>query len=696
MKGDAVKRITTALEARGALRQGSNWRCPTHPDRTPSLTVRQGDEEAIVKCRATCLTETVVAELGYTMADLFDEPRTNGHRKIVETYPYVDEHGVNLFEVVRFDPKDFRQHTPDGNWSLKGVRRVLYRLPKVFEQARAGGTVYVVEGERDVHALERAGAVATTNPMGAGKWRPKYAEALTGAHVIVVADCDEPGRKHAEHVAGSLTGTAASVRVVEAAAGKDAADHLRAGHGLDAFRPVEPAAITTATGRRVVLTTAGAIRSERVHWMWRDRVPLRGLTVLAGEKGLGKSICTNAMIPSDLTRGNLDGELENHPVDVLVASAEDDWRAVVKPRLMAHGADLERVHRVSIEDENGDGIITLPDDVARLEHAVTGLREAGRPVGLLVVDPIGSFLAQSTDSHKDAHVRRALAPLAAMADRLDLAVVVVAHLTKDDSRRLISRVNGSGAFVNAARSVLGFVRDPDDPQGEQGNERVLVHASSNWGKYAPSLAARVESRDVVVDDGSTADVGYLKVLGETTISVEDVQRGADDDHESVEAAIIVELDAGERPSLDVKEAVAKRLGCSLKTVERHAVKMRDRDQLVIEKAGWPPTSTWTLTLGTTPDTRIVPNGVPNAKPPINPEDPEPAFHVRDTPRVSSLTVPNVPNGRDEIEPFGGCVDHVGHRDRWRPDPLLPSAISCAVCVPFVTDLMGSTRENDNA
>jgi AAA domain len=226
--------------------------------------------------------------------------------------------------------------------------------------------------------------------------------------------------------------------------------------------------------------------------MWRDRVPLRGMTVLAGEKGLRKSICTNAMLPAALTRGNLDGELEGQPVDVLVASAEDDWRAVVKPRLMAHGADLDRVHRVAVEEENGDGMLTLPNDVARLEEAVTKLRAAGCPVGLLVIDPIRAFLTQSTDSHKDAHVRRALAPMAAMAERLDLAVIVVAHLTKDDSRRLISRVNGSGAFVNAARSVLGFVRDPDDQDGEQGRDRVLVHAASNWGRYAPSLAARVE------------------------------------------------------------------------------------------------------------------------------------------------------------------------------------------------------------
>jgi putative DNA primase/helicase len=414
--------------------------------------------------------------------------------------------------------------------------------------------------------------------------------------------------------------------------------------------PVGTPSAGAEPGPRVVLEPVSGIRSERVRWLWRDRVPLRGLTVLAGEKGLGKSILTCALLPAGLTQGRLDGELEGCPVDVAVATAEDDWRAVVKPRLAAHGADLDRVHRVRLNDQDGDGVLTLPDHLVLLEDAVTRLRDARGAVSMLVVDPIGAFLAQSTDSHKDAHVRRALAPLAAMADRLDLSVVVVAHLNKDDSKRLISRVSGSGAFVNAARSVLGFVRDPDDDDGEQGCNRVLVHAASNWGRYAPSLAYRVEGRDVQADDGSTADVGYLVDLGETSISVDDVQRGNLDDRESVEAAIVAELDGAPRPSLDVKEAVGKRIGCSLKTVERHAVKMRARGELAIAKAGWPPTSTWELTLGTTPETPDVPNGVPNVQSRSQSGVSGADTPVRDT---QGVTVPNeevVPNGHlDEAE-----------------------------------------------
>ena len=76
------------------------------------------------------------------------------------------------------------------------------------------------------------GVAATCNPMGAGKWRDKYAETLRGADVIIVQDKDDAGRKHATQVAASLDGIAKSVRIVEAAEGNDAADHLAAGYDV--------------------------------------------------------------------------------------------------------------------------------------------------------------------------------------------------------------------------------------------------------------------------------------------------------------------------------------------------------------------------------------------------------------------------------------------------------------------------------
>ena len=220
-------------------------RCPGHDDRNPSLSVGIGDEgRVLLHCHGPCERGDVLAALGLTDADLFERRNGDGKPEIVAEYDYTDEDGHLLFQVVRLSPKSFRQRKPDGNggweWKLGSTRRVLYRLPEVRKAAEAGGKVCVVEGEKDVHALEERGIVATTCAGGAGKWRGEYSESLCGAQVGIVADADEPGRKHAAEVAASLEGVAASVRVLEPAEGcKDVSDHLAAGHSLSELVPVE-------------------------------------------------------------------------------------------------------------------------------------------------------------------------------------------------------------------------------------------------------------------------------------------------------------------------------------------------------------------------------------------------------------------------------------------------------------------------
>lgn len=137
-------------------------------------------------------------------------------RQPVATYSYTDEDGVVLFEVVRFEPKDFRQRRPDGRggwtWNLDHVRRVPFHLPQLL--AANGRTVHVVEGEKDVLALERLGLVATCNPGGASKWREEFAEYFRGADVVILPDNDSAGEAHARQVAASLQPVAARVRIL--------------------------------------------------------------------------------------------------------------------------------------------------------------------------------------------------------------------------------------------------------------------------------------------------------------------------------------------------------------------------------------------------------------------------------------------------------------------------------------------------
>jgi hypothetical protein len=252
--GTAFQRLIGALETAGSKVTGGGRQrmaqCPHHPDSTPSLSVTDSESRVLINC-FVCDTDDVLADLGLTRRDLFNEPRRDGGDSWTPwrdrcpcppaaRYPYTDEDGTLLYQHVRGTHKEFAFRRPDPlsrsgwRWSLGDTRRVLYRLPEVL-QAPSSAVVFVTEGESDADALAAAGEIATTTDDGAltgtGKkrWLPEWSEPLRGRDVLVTADRDQPGRTHARHVAASLDGVARSAWIVEAATGKDVRDHLAAG-----------------------------------------------------------------------------------------------------------------------------------------------------------------------------------------------------------------------------------------------------------------------------------------------------------------------------------------------------------------------------------------------------------------------------------------------------------------------------------
>jgi hypothetical protein len=249
---EPVQRVLDRVEA--VRPQGKGWeaRCPAHDDNRRSLTIAVGDEgRALVRCHAGCSTDAVVAAVQLQMRDLFPprqpEPALRGYQigngtsravaaspkkkaeaikpteperlgPISATYDYNDEAGVLLFQVVRHEPKDFRQRRPDGNggWirNMEGVRRELYRLPEARQAVSSGKVLVIAEGEKAADAVRDLGIAATCSPGGAKKYRDEYSDHLAGAHVVILPDNDDPGREHAAMVAASVMGKAKSVRVV--------------------------------------------------------------------------------------------------------------------------------------------------------------------------------------------------------------------------------------------------------------------------------------------------------------------------------------------------------------------------------------------------------------------------------------------------------------------------------------------------
>ena len=149
--------------------------------------------------------------------------KANGHGghklgRIVATYNYTDAADELLFQVVRYDPKDFRQRRPGGKggwiWNVGGVEQVPYRAPELIEAIANEHIVAIVEGEKDADNLWKIGVPATTNAMGAGKWNAALNKYFAHADVILIPDNDDAGHKHVQEVGAALTGIAKRIRVL--------------------------------------------------------------------------------------------------------------------------------------------------------------------------------------------------------------------------------------------------------------------------------------------------------------------------------------------------------------------------------------------------------------------------------------------------------------------------------------------------
>jgi hypothetical protein len=223
--GPAFERIVEKLEA--ARRNGTRAvaRCPAHDDRNPSLSITSIEGQALVHCHAGCDVRDVLAKIGLELSDLFDD-------RGGATYRYDDGRIVHR----AYDQNGRKRFYQSGN--TNGQRAELFRLGRVRQAVADGSTVWFVEGEKDVLALESLGETATTAPQGAANVDKCDLSPLNGGRVIAVIDKDKAGQKWAGQLAGMLAGKA-SVEFAHAAEGKDAADHIAAGHGLGEFVAVE-------------------------------------------------------------------------------------------------------------------------------------------------------------------------------------------------------------------------------------------------------------------------------------------------------------------------------------------------------------------------------------------------------------------------------------------------------------------------
>jgi len=352
----AYERVLDALHNHGSIVKTNGIRamaqCPAHDDRNPSLGILATETRAALCCYAGCKTADVIAALGLTWPDLYNNPRG-------PVYKY--DSGRLIHRTMD------KQFIPSGN---KTAPYELYRLAKVKEAVAAGVPVYLVEGEEDVHAIEAVGAVATTGPGGATNIGKCDLTPLYGADVIAVVDRDESGDKWAAAVRDRLNGHAKELVFQQAAAGKDASDHVAAGHGLDDFRPYQPAEAPPADPSvdepgQPNPFLARAISRDDLDTMPAPEelieglLPRRGIALLFGPRGLGKTLCALSLAgaaSSDLPDWN-DYKIVHHGPFYYIAL--EGWAGIperVRAWEIANGARMDNVtfwrDRLNLKDQH--------------------------------------------------------------------------------------------------------------------------------------------------------------------------------------------------------------------------------------------------------------------------------------------------------------------------------------------------------
>ena len=246
--------IENELARRGIKLHGNTDRCGPCPKCGGEDRFSVNISKGVFNCRGCGAAGDVIAlvefldgvDFKHACETLTGEPppKPNGKvrtaegrlKKIVAAeYPYHDADCTVCLVVERIEyqkpdgsfvmkdgkrKKTFLQKRPDPEnagkwiWNTEGVPTIPYRLPDLIEAIGSGNMVFVVEGEKNADHLWALGISATTNPMGAGNWKPELSQYFSDARIVLVPDNDDVGFQHVQEVGAALSGVAAQIRVL--------------------------------------------------------------------------------------------------------------------------------------------------------------------------------------------------------------------------------------------------------------------------------------------------------------------------------------------------------------------------------------------------------------------------------------------------------------------------------------------------
>jgi putative DNA primase/helicase len=356
-----------------------------------------------------------------------------------------------------------------GRTSLRKLQARHKCLPK---------TVTYRDGERRVRLFATGGArlCDRSHALGAG-----LEVVGTGDFVVAPSRIDDPEAER-RFVTGRALG---EIDVAPAPPWLVQLINMDAGDGSVATKspPVEPS---------IIMTRVSDITPEKIEWLWPGIIASGRVTGIVGLPGIGKSQLVLDVAARVSTGRDWPGGASNgKPGQVIILSAEDNPSDTIVPRLIAAGADLDRIHIVmAVKDSDGvERTFNLAVDLDRLEKEYD-LRQ----VRLLEIDPVSAYLGsiegKRINRNHGGDVRAIQDRLAMFAAKHELAVVAVSHLNKSSGSRAITRIMGSLEWVAAPRAVFLVTEEANT------DRRLLLPLKNNLARDRNGYGFRIEEKIV--------------------------------------------------------------------------------------------------------------------------------------------------------------------------------------------------------
>lgn len=272
------------------------------------------------------------------------------------------------------------------------------------------------------------------------------------------------------------------------------------------------------------ILSAAEIETIPVEWLWYLYIPKGEITLIDGNPGLGKSQMV-ADLAARVSKGYAMPPVEPgltvaDPCNVLMLCAEDTVEKTVKPRLQACGANMRKVFFLKSTGRP----LTFPRDIERFEQECLELE-----VGLVIIDPIMSYIGRDVDTHSDQSSREVLNRIKEFAEHNNTSIICLRHLNKRQGDAAIFRGGGSIAFTAASRCNLVVGKHPSEH-----DINVLACVKSNLERKPKSLTYAIES--IETKYGSIGKINWLEEVSIDADDIVDIERNKTKTNK-IEAAI---------------------------------------------------------------------------------------------------------------------------------------------------------------